>query len=575
MKAETPKVAGTSYGANVTSWSGRNIVAGIVAIQWLSICGFGQQLAPGSLRVRDLEVLGNAKIAGTLQSKTVDRKSYVVGQAGWYRIVQDGSDDGLARGLHSGKLRIAGDLGNNRFTDISFYVSGSSFHPGSVNIVNNGDYNGGHISRIRTCGTPSYPWTFCVDVLLHDVEEGKTMVVEVQDADGGLALLSDLVYEPNTTTATNPLEFPADVVGGGSGCRNFVAGLNGQKVGIGTGTPVERLHVVGNLRVDGSVVTSGAQTNTDRVAWLRTADGLTGFTYDPSGYGSFQVWSGNLYFWTDVRLANSCGFGPIGAGDRYFFKTMDPSYTWHNVMMVTNRGVTVCSDEKTDGYEFDVNGHALIRSNLTVSGTLVANGGNLTGITAAQVGAVSSADATKFLRNDVDGTMNGKGISNLKDPAQPQDAATKQYVDSQKSAAGSAASAYLSTSQSIPANTVTTIRLNTEEFDLGNALDTTTFTYTVPASGTYLLTGSAQILSLANGKQCSLYVYRNNASIIMDGVHKAYSSGSAANYFLKVNKIVSLAAGDQITLRISHNDSVARTVEAGSDKSFLSITRIQ
>jgi hypothetical protein len=46
--------------------------------------------------------------------------------------------------------------------------------------------------------------------------------------------------------------------------------------GLGTETPLQRLHVVGNARVDGNIIVSGTVDGVDISALKTTVDGLTG-----------------------------------------------------------------------------------------------------------------------------------------------------------------------------------------------------------------------------------------------------------------------------------------------------------
>lgn len=129
------------------------------------------------------------------------------------------------------------------------------------------------------------------------------------------------------------------------------------------------------------------------------------------------------------------------------------------------------------------------------------------------------------------------------------------------------ASAYNSNVQSIPNNTVTTVELDAENYDSNSNFNTGTYGYTVPVTGYYLISAAVRIDAMVANKRIVGLVYNGATSIISTFVQAAYAEDVSA----VISKIVNLAAGDIIYLKVSQNSGVAKNTVATSKDTYLSI----
>lgn len=159
------------------------------------------------------------------------------------------------------------------------------------------------------------------------------------------------------------------------------------KVGIGTNNPVEKLHVVGNARVDGtnivSAITLGGET---RATWPTVAVGALIASSNLSDVANPAVARANLGLGT-AATNDALAFDPAGAAGAF--------------------GSTLSAH--TDNLN---NPHQVTASQagaLTPAG----NGSQLTGITAGQVGALSTNGGTVNGGVDINGNLGVQGSLDL------------------------------------------------------------------------------------------------------------------------------------------------------------------
>lgn len=110
-----------------------------------------------------------------------------------------------------------------------------------------------------------------------------------------------------------------------------------------------------------------------------------------------------------------------------------------------------------------------------------------------------------------------------------------------------------SSAQSIPTATPTKILYATEEVDVGD--DFADSKFTAPAAGTYFITASIAIESLANGYALIMTLYKNGEYAYRLGT--MISSGSGWTQ-ITGSRILQLAEGDYIELYVTNGDTVAR-----------------
>lgn len=123
--------------------------------------------------------------------------------------------------------------------------------------------------------------------------------------------------------------------------------------------------------------------------------------------------------------------------------------------------------------------------------------------------------------------------------------------------------AYRNALQSIPASTLTIVAFNAEVFDPNGVYDSaSTYTFTPPVAGTYLLQARVIIQTLATGK----YV---GANMVVGGVnvdyHEQVANTVTGNTHLFLSTIVPLTTSYGVWVNVYHNDTVPRNLNFGSD----------
>jgi len=95
---------------------------------------------------------------------------------------------------------------------------------------------------------------------------------------------------------------------------------------------------------------------------------------------------------------------------------------------------------------------------------------------------------------------------------------------------------------------------NTEAFDLGSDFDTSAYKFVVPITGYYIIGAGARLASVADQKYVQIQI-RNGATEI--DTRTSYM-GATSNYSVSTSMLHYLAANDEITVYLTHNDSSSR-----------------
>lgn len=145
------------------------------------------------------------------------------------------------------------------------------------------------------------------------------------------------------------------------------------------------------------------------------------------------------------------------------------------------------------------------------------------------------------------------------------------YIDKPNSAA---VSAYRVTStQSLPASTVTTVLFNAESADRSSSYDTTTGIFTAPRTGLYRASAmvTVQNNSVSNVTYNGAYLTKNNSTAAGDYVNLAgpvvsgTNLGPAGNSFdSAASSIFSLTSGDTIRVRVNVGAGAALALNTSS-----------
>jgi len=128
--------------------------------------------------------------------------------------------------------------------------------------------------------------------------------------------------------------------------------------------------------------------------------------------------------------------------------------------------------------------------------------------------------------------------------------------------------AYLSTNQSVSANTVTKVAFNTKVFDSNNEYNTTTYRFTAANTGYYLVNALVRAsVSTAPNSLLYLYIYKNGSIYSLSEVYFVYT-----DIVVQVSDIIYLNASDYIEINVYCNS--AFTVSSGATNTRLSIHRL-
>ena len=136
----------------------------------------------------------------------------------------------------------------------------------------------------------------------------------------------------------------------------------------------------------------------------------------------------------------------------------------------------------------------------------------------------------------------------------------------------SAARAERATSvQSIPATTNTKVQLNSEIYDTQGEFDpVTNYRFTAKQAGYYMVSCSAELIGLADGKRFFTIIFKNGAVYCRN----CESAGAAANIWITSCTGLYLAANDYVEMWVWHDDTVARDLNYEEHCTAMSINKV-
>ena len=125
-------------------------------------------------------------------------------------------------------------------------------------------------------------------------------------------------------------------------------------------------------------------------------------------------------------------------------------------------------------------------------------------------------------------------------------------------------SAYKSTTQSIPNNSVTTVQLDQIEIDTNNDWDSVNYQWLPTVAGTYFVVGSAGLQDLTDGNRLDVRVYKNgNFPFGGIGLGRITMGSGTLDGIANVQFIVEMnGTTDFLTLNIFQNRGDARNTNS-------------
>jgi len=129
---------------------------------------------------------------------------------------------------------------------------------------------------------------------------------------------------------------------------------------------------------------------------------------------------------------------------------------------------------------------------------------------------------------------------------------------------------YLSSATTIADVTELIIPFDTEGWDTGSDFNTSTYKFTAPNTGYYLVTFRVIIQAAAADDDIFIYILRNTTKVASNNgvVSKAgYES-------FEITDTVSCTAGDTIEGKIYHNCGSTRNIAGGTDETYMTINEL-
>ena len=124
--------------------------------------------------------------------------------------------------------------------------------------------------------------------------------------------------------------------------------------------------------------------------------------------------------------------------------------------------------------------------------------------------------------------------------------------------------AYVSSSQSISANTLTTIDFDTEAWDVGSKFDTSNNRFTPGEAGYFFLYANVFVSAFSDQNSCNLLIVKNGST---DTVYHRYRASGTANASINLSNVVySSNATDYFEVKINTQD--ASNILARTDYSY-------
>lgn len=130
--------------------------------------------------------------------------------------------------------------------------------------------------------------------------------------------------------------------------------------------------------------------------------------------------------------------------------------------------------------------------------------------------------------------------------------------------------------QSVDSASETAISFDGEVFDTDAYHDNSTNNtrFTAPATGYYLVGGSAELEDVADAKYMIVHIRKEGTNNDGDGRARIYSSGAGTYFAAHFSRIVSLTSGQYVELTVEHNHGSARNVRTSANGTSFWIHRI-
>jgi hypothetical protein len=133
---------------------------------------------------------------------------------------------------------------------------------------------------------------------------------------------------------------------------------------------------------------------------------------------------------------------------------------------------------------------------------------------------------------------------------------------------------YRGTNQTISAGTTATVGFSTSGVDSMASFNTTTFTFTSPADGYYLVNPVISLTPDVANKAVYLQVqHLDSLGTIRYTVTESKGTLSTDEFSMEVSPVLYLSAGDLIKITFYHN-STSMAIQGGAERTFLDIYRM-
>lgn len=156
-------------------------------------------------------------------------------------------------------------------------------------------------------------------------------------------------------------------------------------------------------------------------------------------------------------------------------------------------------------------------------------------------------------------------IVSLADPTNPQDAATKAYVD------GNAYNSRAFSSTTTISGTLTTIVYATEDYDAGNNYNNTTGVYTVAIDGKYQISASLLIAGTISLNNTLIMEIQINGTVISRRTQ--YLPAAITDGAIAINDTINCSASDTIQIQVS-TSAVGPTIVTSDFDNYLTIIKV-